>query len=97
MTKSLSVPLALAAGVLALAAHLGAAAQTAAPSRPADVNKTVPSAPPAAATTDRSARCLPATVNECRTGCERKRYDTSNKAELAKKINECQVDCSRAC
>lgn len=95
-----SRPLATLACLLALAGYGAVSAQPAQPGQPTkatDVNNKVPTSPPGGGAVDRSARCAPAAVNECRAQCDSKRYDTSNKAELAKKQNECKVDCSRAC
>lgn len=92
--------LASLAGFLALTTPATVLAQTARPGAPAkvtDANTKVPSSPPGSGTVDRSARCAPAAVNECRNQCDSRRYDTANKADLAKKQNECKVDCSRAC
>lgn len=46
---------------------------------------------------DKSPRCLPTTVNECRQSCDTKKYDNTDKKDVAKKQNECKQDCIRGC
>ena len=46
---------------------------------------------------DKAPRCEPAKVNECRTVCDRKRYDAGKPADLARKQNECKQECIRGC
>ena len=53
--------------------------------------------PPAPVVADKSARCLPVSVNECRTSCERKKPASTDKAMAVKQQNECKSDCIRGC
>ena len=46
---------------------------------------------------DKSPRCVPAAVNECRQSCDNKKFDSTDKREAAKKQNECKQDCIRGC
>lgn len=56
----------------------------------------LPSTPPSPVV-DKSPRCQPAAVNECRQACSTKKFDSNDKAEVAKKQNECKADCVRGC
>ncbi len=56
-----------------------------------------PPSPPPSSTVDKSPRCVPAAVNECRNTCMSKKYDSSDKRELDRKHNECKQDCIRGC
>lgn len=84
----------LAAGLCALALY--SASFTAVANGDSGV-KPQPPVPPNPQLQDKSPRCLPAAVNECRAGCDRHRHTTTDKAAMAKKINECKADCIRAC
>jgi hypothetical protein len=46
---------------------------------------------------DKSPRCEPAKVNECRTTCDRKKYEATDKSEVARKQYECKQECIRGC
>jgi hypothetical protein len=81
----------LQAGGLALALTLGGAAVAA-----GDAGMPAPK-PPVQAQLDKSPRCEPAKVNECRTTCDRKKYEATGKDDLAKKQYECKQDCIRGC
>lgn len=56
-----------------------------------------PPKPAAANLADKSPRCEPAKVNECRTTCDRKKYESTNKDEVAKQQYECKQECIRGC
>jgi hypothetical protein len=56
----------------------------------------LPTTPPSPMV-DKTPRCLPAAVNECRQVCTTKKYDSTDKVEVAKKQNECKADCVRGC
>lgn len=81
----------LQAGGLALALTLGGPAWAA-----GDAGLPLPK-PSSQAPIDKSQRCEPAKVTECRTTCDRKKYDTTNKDDVAKKQYECKQDCIRGC
>ena len=80
----------LQAGGLALALALGGAAAA------RDAGMPAPK-PPTQAQLDKSPRCEPAKVNECRTTCDRQKYEVTGKDDLAKKQYECKQDCIRGC
>jgi len=64
-----------------------------------DVGGKPPSQPvtPASEKAD-SPRCKPATVNECRVACDKKKHEPSTpKAEVAKKTQECRQACIQGC
>lgn len=81
----------LQAGGLALVLSLGGPAVAA-----GDAGLPAPK-PPSQVQLDKSPRCEPAKVNECRTTCDRKKYDVASKDEVAKKQYECKQDCIRGC
>ena len=81
----------LQAGALSLALNFGAPALAA-----GDVGLPAPK-PSTQAPVDKSPRCEPAKVTECRTTCDRKKYDVTGKDEVAKKQYECKQDCIRGC
>jgi hypothetical protein len=79
----------LCAGLLLAAlCHTAAATGDAAPKPP-----TAPVTP----VVDKSERCVPAEVTQCRATCERKVYPVTDKNEVAKKQYECKQDCIRGC
>ena len=58
---------------------------------------TKPPAPPPNPIVDKSPRCAPSAVTQCRSSCERKKIEASDKDLIAKKRNECKQDCIRGC
>jgi len=46
---------------------------------------------------DKGGRCETKAVNECRSACDSKRYDTVDKNLLPKLQYECKQDCIRGC
>lgn len=61
-----------------------------------DAALTLPKTAPNTAT-DKSGRCETKSVNECRSGCDSRRYDTVDKNLLPKLQYECKQDCIRGC
>lgn len=53
--------------------------------------------PPPPGSVDKSPRCLPQAVNECRSGCDTRRFEGLKPAELDRKRGECKQDCVRGC
>lgn len=79
-----------------LAAGLCAAALCTVALANKDVSQKPPT-PPQVAAVDKSPRCLPASVNTCRSSCERQKFDTTDRNQLARKNEACKQDCIRGC
>jgi hypothetical protein len=84
-----------------LAATLCGAVLAAPPAPPAqpkarDAALTMPKTAPNTVA-DKSGRCETKAVNECRSSCDGRRYDTVDKNLLPKLQYECKQDCIRGC
>lgn len=80
-------------------AALALAASAFAAGAASDAGGKPPSQPVAPATEKAdSPRCKPAAVNECRSACDKKKYEASTpKPEIAKKTQECKQACIQGC